>query len=208
MVSDADLSGFRAANERVAELLTASLASFWSSLDLDEFDGVRADVLDVTPVLVGEYGGMSAALAAEFFEDAVDAQPVLGDGLNPAQVDASARWAIGPLWEGGPGKALTQLTASLVRHVHHFGRETIHDSTRATRGVRYARVPGDLCPYCVELASRGLVFGADRGMDGMGFHDSCTCLVIPSRSEADLPPSYDLPALRALHAQHRAEGLI
>jgi len=209
MTTDEQLVALRASNTRIGEALARDVAKAWSLLDLSDRDGVRADVLAVSPVLVDQYGAMSATVSAEFFEDAVGAAPVLGDGLNVEQVVASARWAIGPLWEDNPDTALSQLTGSLVRLVLRFGRETIHNSAVAARGVTYARVPGDLCPFCVELASRGPVFGADyRGDDAMHFHDGCTCELVPTRSLEDLPPSYDVPALRGLLAEYRANGRI
>lgn len=206
MTTNEELGALRAANTRLREALSADLSRLWSSLDLGDRDGVRAVVLDVSPALVDEYGQMGSAVSAEFFEDAVGAVPVLGDGLNPEQVGESARWAIGPLWEDNPDTALSQLTASLTRHALSFGRETVHLSTVNARGVTYARVPGDLCPFCTELASRGPVFGRTRSDEALHFHDGCTCELVPSRTPDDLPPEYNPSALRDLYAQMKADG--
>lgn len=206
MVSAALMDAQRRGNARIGELLARDLKAVWGSLNLDDRDGVRAAVLEAGPVLVDDYGQASASLSADFFEDAVDARPVIADTRNDERVEESARWAIGPLWDDEPDVALTQLTASLTRLALRYGRETIHVSSMNTRGVSYAWVPGDLCPYCVEHGSRGAAFGSSQTLEGLRFHDSCTCELVPVRSEADYPPGYDPDQLKTLYAELVAEN--
>lgn len=206
MVSAELMEAQRQGNSRIGELLARDLKAVWQGLNLDDRDGVRAAVLEAAPVLVDDYGQVSASLSADFFEDAVGARPVVADARNDERVGESARWAIGPLWDGNPDQALAQLTASLVRLALRYGRETIHVSSMNTRGVSYAWVPGDLCPYCVEHGSRGAAFGSSQTLEGLRFHDGCTCELVPVRGEADYPPGYDPSDLKAVYAEMVAEG--
>jgi len=206
MVSADLMEAQRQGNSRIGELLARDLKAVWRGLNLDDRDGVRAAVLDAAPVLVDDYGQVSASLSADFFEDAVDARAVVADARNDERVGESARWAIGPLWEDNPDQALAQLTAALVRLALRYGRETIHKSAMNTRGVSYAWVPGDLCPFCVELGSRGPVFGNSRSTDALHFHDFCLCELVPVRNAGDLPGDYDPAGLRMLHEEMKRDG--
>lgn len=206
MVSAELMEAQRQGNSRIGELLARDLAAVWSGLDLGDRDGVRAAVLEAAPVLVDDYGQVSASLSADFFEDAVGARPVVADARNDERVGESARWAIGPLWDDNPDQALAQLTAALTRLALRYGRETIHVSSMNTRGVSYAWVPGDLCPYCVERGSRGAAFGSSQTLEGLRFHDGCNCELVPVRSEADFPPGYSPAELSALLREMNAQG--
>lgn len=201
MVSAELMEAQRQGNSRIGELLARDLKAVWRGLNLDDRDGVRAAVLEAAPVLVDDYGQVSASLSADFFEDAVDARAVVTDARNDERVGESARWAIGPLWEDNPDQALAQLTAALVRLALRYGRETIHKSAMNTRGVSYAWVPGDLCPFCVEHGSRGAAFGNSRTLEGLRFHEGCICELVPCRSAADFPPGYDPAALKTMYQE-------
>lgn len=208
MATAEQMDAQRTGNTRIREALSADLIRLWGSLDLADRDGVREAVLALSPALVDRFGAMSAALSAGFFEDAVGARPSVADARNDEQVGESARWAIGPLWEDNPDHALAQLTAALTRLALRYGRETIHKSAMNTRGVSYAWVPGDLCPFCVEHGSRGAAFGNSRTLEGLRFHDGCMCELVPVRSAADFPPGYDPASLKAMYAEMVAEGKV
>lgn len=59
----------------------------------------------------------------------------------------------------------------------------------AKAGTRYARVPEPgACPFCLMLGSRGGVYSGETVFGELGrYHDSCRCLAIEVKTDADLP---------------------
>lgn len=126
--------------------------------------------------------------------------PVAADSLSFQQARATTGWA---LWNATEqrydhaGQHLPELVGSLGRAVRGGSRDTIYKSARRAKTL-YARVPGvKACWFCLMLASRkaeytsreaaGIVQNSKSKRFGMAFHDHCSCMVIESYSDADLP---------------------
>ncbi|WGW12743.1 hypothetical protein LWF01_02930 [Saxibacter everestensis] len=209
MATQAQVARFVAGNRRIEELLGRDLRRLWAGLDLANPITVRDSLLGVTPLLAARYGAVAAALAAEYFEEIMSVTPALGAGVDGLRVQASTRWALGPLFDGVPEDALAHLSGALSRHVKQQGRDVIHESTRVTRGATYARVPSgmDTCDFCLDMASRGAVYASRRNAGGEGndYHDLCNCAPVAVASEADLPDGYDPDALYEAYAARQAK---
>ena len=152
-------------------LAQQDLADLWSSLNLSGDPArVRDALLEFFPDLLTAYGDTAAVLAADWYDllrdvpaSAKSFDAVLAAPAPTAQAEASARWAVGPLFLDDPDPALafSQLMGSTQRLVLQPGRDTIWTSAGADpvrTGV--ARVPSGTttCRFCVTLASRGPVY--------------------------------------------------
>ncbi len=144
---------------------------------------------EILPALVDQYGSMSAAVAAEWFEALTGESALLASSVDNEAVRATTRWATGPLFSANPDavKALRMLSSVVVRHVHQQGRATLHQSVLRAKGVRYMRVPtgAHTCDFCLIMASRGPVYGTKRsaGGEGNSYHSDCDCVPVPVRGE-------------------------
>lgn len=203
MPTNQEWAEYRRANEQIRQMVERDIRQVWRAIDVSDRARFRQVILDNIPALVDEYGKVSASLAAEFFETSVGRAPLLAAPVTREAAEASARWAIGPVWEDKPEKALGQLTTSMARHVRQAGRDTVRDSALQTRGVAYARVlRGDEnCGFCTVMAGRGAVYteetargDAERRSAGgyaKAYHDDCDCDVIAIRDESDWPADYN-----------------
>lgn len=183
--ADSDLDGLTAA--RLDDLL--SVLSVSNPLEF------KAGVLDTVPGLVAELSDVSALISADMYETAREQAEVRGrftvDLADPPpveQVEASSRWALGPLFQAESTLTFAEvaalvsdrLGASATRLVRDGGRRTVTDNTaRDPSKPRYRRVASATgCEFCQMLASRGAVYlSEDRAGSGRHFHDRCSCYV-------------------------------
>lgn len=187
------------------ELARRELAGFFQSLDVwgDPY-AVKAALLAFVPDLVQTYGDTAAVLAADYYDMLRDVPPsaasfraVLAQPPVTEQVQATTRWAIGPLFsaEPDPVSALSLLSDSAQRLILQSGRDTVFGSAWSdpvTAGV--ARVPSgaDTCEFCVMLASRGPVYRSEASAgESTRFHDGCDCTTLVVRVGEPLPDGYD-----------------
>lgn len=219
MPTNQEWAEYRAANEELRRLVERDIRQIWRAVDVSDRARFRQVILDNIPSLVDEYGKISASLAADFFETSVGRAPLLAAPVTREAAEASARWAIGPVWEDKPEKALGQLTTSMARHVRQAGRDTVRDSALDTRGVAYARVlRGDEnCGFCVTMAGRGAVYtestavgDVERRARGGGYakayHDECDCDVIAIASESDWPAGYNHKKYELMYYEARKKA--
>lgn len=183
---------FRLANQSLVLLAHRDLKSFWSSVDVsaDVLD-IKSDLLDYYPALITAYGDAAALLGADWYDMLRDAPPsaasfraTLSKPPNVNQIHASARWALGPMFqaERNPGQVLENLLGSSQRLVLQAGRETVVGSARRDSvRIGYARVPaGPTCDFCEMVADRGFVYGSeDAAGESEQWHDGCDCVVVP-----------------------------
>lgn len=165
-------------------------------------------VTEMMQVLSQQYGRVTAATAYQALRTSRELwdlwgllpEPVPAGVAPPEQVAAATAWAL----QTRSGRELTgreltnRLAGVLTRTVRQPGRETIFEATRAAK-TRWARVPGPhACAFCLMLASRGAVYeskvsasttSGTRGTRpaGLRFHDRCTCHIVESYTDADLP---------------------
>ncbi len=127
-------------------------------------------------------------------------EPRVAGPAEAERVLASTAWAL----QTRSGKELTaeqvkaRLAGTLTRLVREPGRTTVFDAVRDA-GTRWARIPGPYaCDFCLMLASRGAVYesresasttSGTRGTrpEGLRYHDRCTCHIVESYSDHDLP---------------------
>lgn len=199
-------------------LAQQDLSDFWRSLNVDGSPvAVRDAVLAVLPDLISPYADASALLGADWYDMLRDAPPsaasfraVLGGELDREQVQASARWALGSLFDGDAGAALSNLSGSTQRFVMQGFRDSVFGSAnRDPLPVRYARVPtGPTCKFCVMVASRGFVYRtAATAGESNHWHDNCNCMIVPGVSARDYPEGFNLDELRTLYAQDSGIGI-
>lgn len=165
---------FRQANQALVLLAQRDLADFWRSLNLSGDPArVKASLLAYFPELVQVYGDAAALLGADWYDALRDVpasarafKAVLASPVQREQAEASARWALGPLFlaEPEPALVLSQLMGSAQRLVMQPGRDSVFSSA-AMDPVRtgVARVPRGLktCAFCTMLASRGPVYSSE-----------------------------------------------
>lgn len=184
---------FRRDQASIVTLARRDLRAFWVGVDTSDPEGVRRAVLAFLPDLVQTYGEMGAAVAADFYDELRDGS---GDvrrayrSLMPdevvriGQVEASARWALGPLFgtgdNPGPAQALANLTGTVTRLTLAPARDTIRANVgRDPDSTGWRRVGnGDSCKFCRMLIGRGEIYSAETAR--FGSHDWCSCHAEPA----------------------------
>lgn len=165
------------------------LAAVWADWPWDDAAAVTALLLQVAPDVTLTYADIAAALAADQYDEWRDqagasgrftASP--GDLASLDQLEASVRYAVGPLWSATPDAeaARSLLAGSVTRHVMNGSSETMVANTlRDPTAVGWERhVRPGACGFCRMLAGRGGVYRSDRVK--FKSHDHCRCVVAPS----------------------------
>jgi hypothetical protein len=188
------------------------MAALWSLLDVTRLDQTTPDWLRVAVPLVNRQRARSAAAAANYyglFRAAELSAPV--EAFTPTvRLTDDARRLVTSLTTTGPVRvkqamsrgvslttasetALATSAAAAERLALDGGRSTIEANILADgAALGYYRAPsGNACPFCLMIASRGLLFPSD---DAAGFeaHDNCHCEPEPVYStDAALPPGVE-----------------
>ncbi|HET7386754.1 MAG TPA: hypothetical protein VFJ19_08850 [Nocardioidaceae bacterium] len=218
MATRAEVEEQRQQQGDIRTLAVAALVSLWGGAAAADPLAVEAELVQRLPEIVAQYGAMSAAVAADFYDSLRHGVPgrfvASPSDLNLAeQVAASARWASSPLFPrdvttddgrkahvpADADKALDRASAVLQRNVLQYGRQTIADNARRDPAdARWARVPtGDeTCAWCRILASRGAVYESEQSAQFIGeskdkYHDWCDCQPIAVWRDSELPEGYD-----------------
>ena len=160
--------------DQLAGLARRDLAALWElSADAEDF---AAEIADAYPTIVDSYVGVSAELAATWFEDAAPDSTYLAKIAplpNEAQLRTSVEWALGAIGLDG----LTRLEGSLQRAVFDGARETTLLNVRET-GAHWAReAEPDACDYCQGLEG---LYASDA--DVFESHDHCQCMAVEVRT--------------------------
>ncbi|PJM75034.1 hypothetical protein CSQ87_07370 [Bifidobacterium simiarum] len=147
-------------------------------------------LLDYLPALVGRYGGMAAAAAADWYEatrgeyvpGSYDA--VLADAFPDDAVRASVKWRAGALFEGDEAGMYRFAADAMDRWIRYSSRSTVLGNIRCDPArPRWARVPQGVftCSFCEMLASRGFDYTSKQtaGSAGRRFHNDCDCQIVP-----------------------------
>ena len=214
------MAEFRAANQSLVLLAQRDLADFWRSLNLSGDPArVKSSLLAYFPELVQVYGDAAAVLGADWYDALRDVpasaksfRAVLASPAQREQAEASARWALGPLFaaEADPVTTLSRVMGSAQRLVLQPARDSFAESAkRDPSRVRWARVPSGLktCKWCVMLASRGAVYVDDVSAGEMNeFHDNCDCVQVQVRSKSDYPEGHSVDAFKRLYMQDSGVG--
>jgi hypothetical protein len=204
--SRADVDQLVDANRAVRELIGRDLQELWDSLDLASPAAVRDAVLAYMPVLVAQYGDVTATVAADWYSEIrLQARapgkftPVMAKNMPAEFVERGARTALAGLFAGGAGEALDRLVNVAGKYAAQSGRDTIIQSASRDRWKpRVARVPSGptTCSWCLMLASRGGVYTSlEKAGKFRKFHGHCDCQVVVIGKGSDLPEGYDPEAL-------------
>lgn len=209
MATQAHLAAFRQAQHDVTALAYHDLTVFWATLDPTNPVAVVRALEAYLPDLINTYGEIGAAIAADFYDEVrADSgirkaySAVMGDAVPLEQIQASARWAAGPLFTPRPDFAeqtLNNVVSMTNRYVFAHGRRTLVTNVeRDPARARFARVPSGqtTCAFCLMLASRGAVYATDEAA-AHEFHDKCDCVPTPVWSASDYPEGYDPERLHA-----------
>lgn len=221
MTTRADVDRLLSANQRLVEMAKRDLTELFASFDLSRPELVRDALLEVTPMLVREYGDIATAVTAEWYEE-VRAASVAGRapyvartvaGVAADEVEGIVRWSAKELFGDEPDKVLVLLFGSMQRFIMYSSRETVARNVHYDPlNPRYARVPtgAKTCAFCTLLASRGFVYYTEKaaGDSGHRYHNDCDCQVIPEwDSDGAHIEGYDPDAMYEQYlAARRASG--
>lgn len=216
MATDAQAKAYRKSQADVVRLAHRDLAAFWKLLDTSNPVAAKATLQEFMVTLVGTYGEVSGALAADYYDTLRTEAKVRGAHrsalaapIDAEKVTQSASWASQPLFDdvADASAALSRAQGVSQRLVQETGRNTLFDNGRRDPAKpRWARVPiGDSCDFCIMLASRGAVYLSSDSAGAMtGFHDHDDCQPTPSFNDGDLP--YDVDAAMGKYLAQTAKS--
>lgn len=150
------------------------------------FESRRLQLLDTGTALVAYYSEGSAALAADFYEDARSDAGVRGNFAARAVVlDRTVNirrgfaWAAEPLSIDNDVEALNRLTDVMRSEVVRPYRDTVlSNRLRDSQAVGYKRIASSsACGFCRMLAARGAVYREATAY--FAAHGNCQCTVQP-----------------------------
>jgi len=202
MVTAAQTSQFRQANNSLVLLAQRDLRQLWGAMPLGDPRRTRNLLLATLPDLVQSYGDTAAVLGADWYDQlrnvpvsAAAFSSVLGEPPAVAQVEGSVRWAVGPLFEDAPARSFSRLEGAAQRLILQAGRDSVIGSaSRDPVRTGFARIPvGETCKFCTMVASRGFVFSsAASAGQSSNFHDDCDCIILAGRDKSQFPDGYDV----------------
>lgn len=203
MATLAAVEEYREAQRNIATLAERELRDFFLDLDFRNIVAATNALEIFMPALVAEFGEIGAAVAVDFYdelrEESLATKPfraVMGELPEQRAVQASVRWAVGPLFQQdrNPDQALSNLTEVNDRFVKQTARNTIFRSAQKdTSRASFARVPSGskTCEFCLMLASRGAVYAnAKQAGETKRFHGHCDCQIIPMWDGDEYPAGY------------------
>lgn len=172
----------------LTRLAGADLRRFWAEVQGLPPATVRDALMDVLPLLAGQYGGAAAALAADWYDELREQAAARGLFLatpaalpGTARFEALARWGVDPLFRPEPDSAaaLTLIQGGLQRTIADAHRLTIVESSLADPAATgWRRIgQGHNCGFCNLLISRGAVY-REKSVTFKS-HDHCNCIAGP-----------------------------
>lgn len=145
----------------------------------------RLQLLDTLPDVVGFYSEGSAALAADFYDDArvgaagsYAATPVLLD--RTVKIRRGVAWASEPLSVDDDELAAARFAKLMRSEMARPYRDTILTNQKqdpAAVGWKRITRGSASCPFCRMLAARGAVYRKDTAT--FAAHDDCMCTAAP-----------------------------
>lgn len=174
----------RRALKLVTEAAVASGSRFLRSLS-GSAAARRAALLEVTPELVGYFAEGSAALAADYYDEARSRVP----GLDPfvaipyvedrtVHIRRATAWAARPLFDDDLDAAAGRLAEVIQLDSARPYRETILQNRRNDQqAIGWRRVTSGGCKLCRMLADRGAVYKQSSAY--FATHPNCSCSAEP-----------------------------
>jgi hypothetical protein len=221
----ADVAEHRRAVDDVASLALRDLVELWRGVETASAPTIARAVQAELPTLIELYGEMAAVLGGDWYDELRDEAGAAGrfdarlaDPPAPEQVEALARWGVGPVFSQSPdaGAALSLLSGGLQRAVVGMDRGTVEASALADPAgpvwTRQARPTA--CAFCKMLSTRGAVYGSEeaatrvvgqrgRGLQTFGgrYHDHCHCTAVPTWPGQDVPRSPEVAAWTSAYTE-------
>lgn len=200
MATPAELAQLRNAQAEIVAMVQDLLDDMFWSLSMTDPAKVRNALLEFMPLLVDQYGAMSAQVAAQWYDDVVGGSRAAAAApavYSKAVTDAKVRFFAGHLFGDVPAPELTLngLSQALGKYVRQSGRNTIVSNAEAF-GQRWARVPkgAKTCSFCLMLASRSMewlytsaVTAGDKNQGGTEYHGDCNCEAVVVNTIDDYP---------------------
>lgn len=171
--------------------------------------GVDA-VVEGVPDVIGHYQLGSAALAADYYDDAREvaaargrfrAEPVIPDRVE--KVRRAALWAAKPLRDATIGQSVESRIREVVqREVARAHRDTITvNRRRDPQAVGWRRITrAGACKYCLFLSSRGAIYKRETAR--FAAHNDCNCTAAPVFLGGAIGPEASV-AQYAVSSRHR-----
>lgn len=151
------------------------------------FESRRLQLLDSVPGIVGYYSEGSAALAADFYDDARDAARARGRFEAEAvvldrtvKIRRGVAWASEPLSVDDDAAALGRLAEIVRSEITRPYRDTVLENRRRDpETVGWMRLTSpSACSFCKFMAAKGAVYRKDTAT--FAAHDSCQCTAVPA----------------------------
>ncbi|WP_052280798.1 hypothetical protein [Nocardia vulneris] len=192
MPTTSEIHALREVLDELARAAAADISELWRLVDGMEPARAMRELAEAYPEVVTPYSAAAADVAAVWYDDLAPGAPFQAVAAAPAaieQLQATARWAAGPLFGVGDASPLDLLTGAGQRHIYNGSRDTIRLNAEA-EGVRFARyASGTACAFCRLMAIRGAVYRDRRSAEN--FHDRDRCMAVPDRPDSPIVvPSY------------------
>ena len=157
----------------------------------------RLQLLDTIPEVTAFYSEGSAALAADFYEDARSGVPGAHSAV-PVVLDRTVKirrgvaWASEPLSVDDVEAAEARMALLVKSEMAKPYRDTIiTNRKRDDACVGWKRIAsGDACGFCKALAARGAVYRKDTAY--FAAHDDCMCTCAPVFRGGETGPEADV----------------
>lgn len=163
-----------------------------------QWESRRLQLLDTAPGVTAYYSEGSAALAADFYDDARSAARATGSfAAQPVILDRAVKirrgiaWASEPLSINDEAAAIARLTEILTTELRRPYRDTVLTNRLrdpAAVGWRRLASPG-ACKFCRMLADRGTVYRQSTAT--FAAHENCGCTAAPVFGKEDVGPEAD-----------------
>lgn len=170
-------------------LATRDVVDLWRLTPADARETV-AMLVEQAPAIAATYGVVAATLGADLYAEIRSMAKARGrynalpaEPAPDTQVEALARWAVGPLFADEPNDvlALGLFAGGMDRLVRQPFRHSVSRNAGADRAaigmVRIAQ-PG-ACNFCTELAGEVVHVDPAGASDGDHWHRSCKCVPAP-----------------------------
>ena len=184
MVTTAELAD---AQGGMRTLVDKDLEEFFASLDLSKPEFARDAMLEQVPVIIGSYSAMSAAVAADYYDELrYDAgirdayRAFLAASPYLSAIVPSVRRVAGALWTDDPTQALVGTQSFATKYALAAGRETVRANVAEDEDAYgYRRVArGKTCKFCLALVARGAVYRKSTAF--FAAHGHCDCAAVPN----------------------------
>jgi len=163
MPSLPDIEAFRSALNGLGVLAIRDVAAVWRELSEESPDVITAVLQGAIPAALEPYIVGASDLATVWYSELSDAPYAAVPAAPPPteQIQASVRWATGPLYGRGAAPVLDLLAGAAQRYVFSGARNTLVDNS-SREGVRWARyASANACAFCRMLATRGAAYTSE-----------------------------------------------